>query len=577
MHDVTVFEAADRPGGHTNTVRVDLGDETHEVDTGFIVFNEPNYPRFTRLLDELQIETATTEMSFSVTDERSGVMWSGRFPGGVFAQRSNTFRPAFWRMLVDVTRFNRRARQILESRPHPDVSLEDLLADGRWSPEFVNWYLVPLGRGDLVRQSGDVHALPRRLVRPVLRQPRAPPPARFAAVAHHPRRCPTVCGCDRSTAGHAPAHRNADREDRAPPTTRSSSTSAGTGPERFDHVVVATHSDQALALLSDPSPSERAILGAFRYQPNTAVLHTDERMLPPLRRAWASWNYHRPTEDGEVAAVTYHMNRLQNIRSRHEICVTLNRVDEIAPEAVLATIPYSHPVFDRAAIAAQQRHSEISGQGRTSYCGAYWGYGFHEDGVASAQRVCAELGVRCVKSAIFEGTVFHRRMLPVRHEFTQRVALPLLDLDEIDEVCSHHPLWSSHRANAVQFRRSDFYGPPQQPLAEAIRDLVEERTGARPEGSVRMLAHLRTWGWLFNPDRLLLVLGCRRPRRPSVRSRRHEHAVARTTRLRPRGSWRGAMVRQGAPRVALPLDGPALPNHCVGPRRARHGPDREPH
>ncbi len=393
VHDVTVFEADDRPGGHTNTVRVDLGDETHEVDTGFIVFNEPNYPRFTRLLDELQIETAATEMSFSVTDERSGVVWSGRFPGGVFAQRINAFRPAFWRMLVDVTRFNRRARQILESRPHPDVSLEDLLADGRWSPEFVNWYLVPLGAAIWSANPATFTRYPAESF------------ARFFdnhGLLHLRGSLPwrTIPGG---------ARRYVDAIIRPLGTRLRTATPiekivrhehevelyvAGTGPERFDHVIVATHSDQALALLSDPSPSERAILGAFRYQANTAVLHTDERMLPPLRRAWASWNYHRPAEDGEVAAVTYHMNRLQSIRSRHEICVTLNRVNEIAPDAVLATIPYSHPVFDRGAIAAQQRHSEISGQRRTSYCGAYWGYGFHEDGVASAERVCAELGVR---------------------------------------------------------------------------------------------------------------------------------------------------------------------------------------
>lgn len=393
VHDVTVFEAADRPGGHTNTVRVDLGDETHEVDTGFIVFNEPNYPLFTRLLDELQIETAATEMSFSVTDERSGVVWSGRFPGGVFAQRINAFRPAFWRMLVDVTRFNRRARQILESRTQPDVSLEDLLADGRWSPEFVNWYLVPLGAAiwsanpatftrypaDSFARFFDNHGLLR--LRGSLSWRTIPGGARrYVDAIIRPLGTRLRTG--------TPIEKIVRRDHEIELYV------AGSGPERFDHVVVATHSDQALALLGDPSPSERAILGAFRYQANTAVLHTDERMLPPLRRAWASWNYHRPAEDGDVAAVTYHMNRLQGIRSRHEICVTLNRGDEIARDAVLATIPYSHPVFDRGAVAAQQRHSEISGQRRTSYCGAYWGYGFHEDGVASAQRVCAELGVR---------------------------------------------------------------------------------------------------------------------------------------------------------------------------------------
>ena len=265
VHDVTVFEADDRPGGHTNTVRVDLGDETHEVDTGFIVFNEPNYPRFTRLLDELQIETAATEMSFSVTDERSGVVWSGRFPGGVFAQRTNALRPAFWRMLVDVTRFNRRARQILESRPQPDVSLEDLLADGRWSAEFVNWYLVPLGAAiwsanpatftrypaESFARFFDNHGLLR--LRGSLPWRTIPGGARrYVDAIVRP------LGTRLRTA--TPIEKIVRREHEVELYV------AGTGPERFDHVVVATHSDQALALLSDPSPSERAILGAFRYQ-----------------------------------------------------------------------------------------------------------------------------------------------------------------------------------------------------------------------------------------------------------------------------------------------------------------------
>ena len=392
VHDVTVFEADDRPGGHTNTVRVDLGDETHEVDTGFIVFNEPNYPRFTRLLDELHIETAATEMSFSVTDEGSGVVWSGRFPGGVFAQRTNAFRPAFWRMLVDVTRFNRRARQILESRPQPDVSLEDLLADGRWSPEFVNWYLVPLGAAiwsanpatftrypaESFARFFDNHGLLR--LRGSLPWRTIPGGARrYVDAIVRP------LGTRLRTA--TPIEKIVRRDDEIELYV------AGTGPERFDHVVVATHSDQALALLSDPSPSERAILGAFRYQPNTAVLHTDARMLPPLRRAWASWNYHRPAQDGEVAAVTYHMNRLQALSADREFCVTLNRTDAVDPAKVIRKIEYQHPVFTRAGVGAQRRHGEISGRGRTHYCGAYWGWGFHEDGVVSALRACAPFGV----------------------------------------------------------------------------------------------------------------------------------------------------------------------------------------
>ena len=392
VHDVTVFEADDRPGGHTNTVRIDLADETHEVDTGFIVFNEPTYPGFNRLLGELGVDSAPTDMSFSVTDERTGVVWNGSSVGSVFAQRANTVRPGFWRMLRDVARFNRRARAILDAPVECDLALEEFLADGPWSREFLDWYLVPLGAAVW---SADPTTFTRF------------PAAAFArffdnhGMLQLRDRIPwrTVPGGARRYVDAISRHlgprlrvatpidkivRRDDHVELRP---------AAGEPETFDHVIVATHSDQALALLADPSRAEREVLGAIRYQPNTAVLHTDATMLPPLRRAWASWNFQRPLDDRRVATVTYHMNRLQNLESRHEICLTLNRTDEIRPDAILARIEYAHPVFDRDAMRAQQRHAEISDRDRTSYCGAYWGYGFHEDGVTSARRVCADLGV----------------------------------------------------------------------------------------------------------------------------------------------------------------------------------------
>jgi predicted NAD/FAD-binding protein len=392
VHEVTVFEADDRPGGHANTVRIDLADETHEVDTGFIVFNEPTYPGFNQLLGELGVDSAPTDMSFSVTDERTGVVWNGSSVGSVFAQRANTVRPGFWRMLRDVARFNRRARAILDAPVECELTLEELLADGPWSREFLDWYLVPLGAAVWSADPTTFTRFPAAAfarffdnhgmlqLRDRIPWRTVPGGARryVDAISHHlgPRlRVAT------------PIDKIVRRDDHVElrPT-------AGE-PETFDHVIVATHSDQALALLADPSRAEREILGAIRYQPNTAVLHTDAGMLPPLRRAWASWNFQRPVDARRVATVTYHMNRLQNLESRHEICLTLNRTDEIRPDAILAAIEYAHPVFDREAMRAQQRHAEISHRDRTSYCGAYWGYGFHEDGVTSARRVCADLGV----------------------------------------------------------------------------------------------------------------------------------------------------------------------------------------
>lgn len=391
-HHVEVFEADDRPGGHSNTVRVDLADETHWVDTGFIVFNESTYPGFVRLLDELRIDSTPTTMSFSVTDERSGIAWRGTSPDTVFAQRRNALRPTFLRMLVDIARFNRRARALLTEEDDDDVTLEDVLTAGRWSRTFVDNYLVPLG-------SAVWSADPTTFTKF--------PAASFARFFDNhgmlgfrgSRSWRTLPGGARhyvdaitrplGTRLHlgTPIDKIVRHGDGVEVVTAQGRLA------EFDHVVVATHSNQALSILGDPTPAERSLLGAIRYQPNRAVLHTDARMLPPTRRAWASWNFHRPHEPRQESTVTYYMNQLQHLDSRHPICVTLNRDDEIRPESVLATIPYAHPVFDRDALRAQQRHGEISGRNHTSYCGAYWGYGFHEDGVASARKVCEALGV----------------------------------------------------------------------------------------------------------------------------------------------------------------------------------------
>jgi predicted NAD/FAD-binding protein len=390
-HDVTVFEADGRVGGHTNTVRVDLDDETHDVDTGFIVFNERNYPAFTDLLLRLGVATQPSDMSFSVSDERMGLEWCGSSLATVFAQRRNIARPAFHRMLVDVARFNRAARKLLAHPVDPTYTLDDLLAEGRWSQGFVDWYLVPLG-------SAIWSADPTTFTRF--------PAATFARFFDNhgllgvgsQLQWRTVRGGARNyvDAILAPLR---DRVRLATPVDKIVRRGQHVelrpmsgNPELFDHVIVATHSDQALRLLSDPTAAEIEVLGAFAYQPNLATLHTDERLLPGSHRARASWNYHRATREGTRATVTYDMNRLQDIRSRHHLMLTLNRPEAIDPDRVLASIEYSHPVFDTRAIATQGRHHEINGVDRTWFCGAYWGYGFHEDGVQSALRVSRAFG-----------------------------------------------------------------------------------------------------------------------------------------------------------------------------------------
>ncbi len=388
-HDITVFEADSRPGGHAHTVRIDLADETHEVDTGFLVYNERNYPGLVRLFDRLGVATKASDMSFSVSDDASGVEWRGTSLTTLFAQRRNALRPAFLRMLADVVRFNRMARSLLDQEHPTDRSLAELLADGHWSSRFIEWYLIPMGSSIWSADPGTFLNMPAVTF------------ARF--FDNH----------GLLDYGDQPSWRTVDGGSRhyveailgplgnavrlsspvAKVTRRDDGVELHTdmGPERFDHVVLATHSDQALQLLSDPSVPEREVLGSIRYQPNRATLHTDERLLPRSRRAWASWNYHRLADQPELATLTYRLASLQGIDSAHEILVTLNRDDAIRDDRVLARFDYAHPVFDVPAIAAQRRHEELNGDRGTWFCGAYWGYGFHEDGVQSALTVCRRL------------------------------------------------------------------------------------------------------------------------------------------------------------------------------------------
>jgi uncharacterized protein len=388
-HRVTVFEADDRPGGHAHTVRVDLADETHEVDTGFLVYNERNYPGLVRLFESLGVPTKASDMSFSVSDDDSGIEWRGTSLTTLFAQRRNAVRPAFLRMLADVVRFNRLARALVSAPEQPGLSLADLLAAGRFSSRFVQWYLVPLGSSIWSADPStfldmpavtfarffDNHGLLRYGDQPSWR-----------TVAGGSRRYVEAIAkpLGRELRLASPVSKISRRDDEV-------ELHSEAGLERFDHVVVATHSDQALNLLSDPSPQERQVLGAIRFQSNRATLHTDARLLPRNRRAWASWNYHRLIDQPDRATLTYRLRSLQGIESAHEILVTLNRDDAIRDEQVLGRFDYAHPVFDRPAIAAQRRHEELNGQRRTWFCGAYWGFGFHEDGVQSALTVCRRL------------------------------------------------------------------------------------------------------------------------------------------------------------------------------------------
>jgi predicted NAD/FAD-binding protein len=389
-HELVVFEAGERAGGHANTVRVETDTGSYDLDTGFIVFNDRNYPKLERLLGELAVLTQPSQMSFGVSDGLD-FEYNGASLNGLFASRRQAIAPSFHRMIADLVRFNRDARRLLASDEDP--SLREWLARQRYSCAFVERLIVPQASAVWSADPAQMWSFPARflveffdnhgmlgfrdrphwrtitggsrnyveaLTRPWRERLRLSAPV--MEVRRHPDHV-TVC-------------------------------SRGHEPERFDAVVIATHSDQALALLGDPSERERELLGAIPYQHNEAVLHTDRSLLPRRRRAWASWNFHLDAGAPGRCTVTYHMNRLQSLRADREFCVTLNRTAAIDPEQIIRTMQYAHPVYTPAGVAAQARHHEISGRNRTHYCGAYWGWGFHEDGVTSAQRVVGELGAQ---------------------------------------------------------------------------------------------------------------------------------------------------------------------------------------
>jgi predicted NAD/FAD-binding protein len=379
---VHLFEAGDHAGGHANTVPVETPAGRWDVDTGFVVLNDRNYPNFDRLLNELRVATQPADMSFSVSDGAGRFEWASS-PRGLFARPAHVVDPRFHRMLADLVRFNREARELVQLNGS-GPSLRDFLAEGGYSEYFVERLIVP-------QASAVWSADPEQMWRF---------PARFLAeffdnhgmlgFTGRPR-WRTIAGGSRRYVEEliAPLRVRLDAPVRE---IRRHDAHVTVDGERYDHVVVAAHADQALAMLADPSDREHEILGAFPYQPNEAVLHTDRALLPRRRRAWASWNYHLLDEPTGLPTVTYHMNRLQSLRTRTQFCVTLNRSHAIDPDKVIRTIPYAHPVYTTEGQAAQQRHHEISGQNRTHYCGAYWGWGFHEDGVASAHRAAAALG-----------------------------------------------------------------------------------------------------------------------------------------------------------------------------------------
>jgi predicted NAD/FAD-binding protein len=407
--DVTLFEAGSHFGGHSHTVDVTLdtsaGPVTHGVDTGFLVFNHRTYPNLVALFEELGVHTSPSDMSFSVQVPAAGLEWSGSDLGSVFAQRRNLVRPPFLRMLADLLRFNRLTQGIAmrneEGELHEPIG--DFLRRHRFSESFRDWYFLPM--------LGCIWSCPtdQMLSFPVATMIRFCHNHGLIQIANRPQ-WHTVTGGARNY-----VRKMIDRIGDARLATpvrqvRRHLPAGGPGAQvltdhgalRFDEVVFACHADQALALLEEPTPEERSVLGRIRYQPNRAVLHTDTTLLPQARRAWAAWNYERAMDASqEHAAVCLHylLNRLQPLPFEQPVIVTLNPARQPRPQDVLAEFDYSHPVFDLAAIEAQHEVPHLQGLHHSWYCGAWTGYGFHEDGLKSGLDVARQVLTRISRLA----------------------------------------------------------------------------------------------------------------------------------------------------------------------------------
>jgi hypothetical protein len=389
-HEVVLFERESRLGGHTHTHRVASGGREYAVDSGFIVHNPGNYPLLTRLFDQLGVASQDTTMSFSVQDARSGLEYNATSLDAMFCQRRNLLSPRFWRMLREILRFYREAPALLrETGDGP--TLGEYLQAGGYSALFVEDHLVPMASALWSSPSAQVLAFPAKYL------------VRFMDNHHMlqaDRRPPwRVVRGGSSTYVRALVDRWSVqvRLERPVLAVRRSADAAwvrsNDGEERFDQIVLACHADQSLGLLTDASESEREVLGAIGYQDNDTVLHTDARLLPRRRKAWAAWNAYVPAAPGATCTVSYCMNLLQGLDAPDPLVVSLGRGGEIDPAKVIARMRYRHPVYTHASVAAQVRRGEINGVNRTWYAGAWWGFGFHEDGLRSGVDVARALGV----------------------------------------------------------------------------------------------------------------------------------------------------------------------------------------
>ncbi len=378
---ITVYEAANYIGGHTNTVDVEEAGQLLAIDTGFIVFNDRTYPNFNKILEEIGQPSQASEMTFSVHSADSAIEYNGSSLNGLFAQRRNLFRPSFHSMVRDILRFNREALPDV-GRSCRSMTLGEYLADRNYGSGFTNHYLVPMAAAIWSAEPVSVLDMPVEFLIRFFQN------HGLLQLENRPKWRVIQGGSREYVKRLVRPHRDRIRLNNPVQSIRRHSdsveiTTAEGGRESYDFVFIASHSDQALRMLADPTEVEKSVLGSIGYQDNEAVLHTDEAVLPRRRRAWAAWNYFVPRDNGRHVAVSYNMNILQDLDASQTYVVTLNDDSRIAPDKIIRRVEYQHPVYTRETVRAQARHAEINAD-RTFYCGAYWRNGFHEDGVVSA-------------------------------------------------------------------------------------------------------------------------------------------------------------------------------------------------
>jgi predicted NAD/FAD-binding protein len=388
-HRITIFEKNNYLGGHTNTIVLDSGpDAGTPVDTGFIVMNDRNYPLLTKLLARLGVATRNSDMSFGYYCERTGLQYAGSDLNSLLAQRRNLFSPRFWGMIRDIMRFYDSARRDLNAGALGDVSLGGYLLRGRYGDMFIQHHLIPMGSAIWSTSKKKMMDFPaaafvRFFENHGLLSVKDRPQWKTVAGGSHTYVKKMMEGFPGTVRLAAPVA-----------SIRRTASGVVVGTEAFDAVVIGAHADEALGMLADPSPDEKRLLGAWTYEHNRTILHSDASVMPPCRRAWASWNYTAESVEGDrlPASLTYDMNRLQGLRTANPYFVTLNRRTPLAREKIVRDIDYAHPTYTSASMGTQRELPSLNGVRNTFYCGGYFGFGFHEDAVRSGIDVAKEFG-----------------------------------------------------------------------------------------------------------------------------------------------------------------------------------------